>query len=275
MEHYGNLEFATKKDLFKFLIENKEKLTAQKKAVKKEADCPVVVAPVIVGTKKAEMASFSGILEGKDSLKVVCVINTTNFLDSHGDLHLPGIWTKSIKENKMIMHLQEHEMEFDKIISDGSDLKVYTKTYKWSELGYSFSGETEALVFESTILRKRNEYMLEQYMNGWVKNHSVGMYYVKMDLAVNDEECLNEFEAWKKYYPQIANQDLADQKGYFWYIMEAKCAEGSAVPIGSNIATPTISIGKNQPDESTDPNIEPSDDTQKIDYSYLIKNLKK
>jgi hypothetical protein len=273
MEHYGNLEFATKKELFKFLIDNKEKLTAQKKAVKKEADCPVVVAPVIVGTKK-EMASFSGILEGKDSLKVVCVINTTNFLDSHGDLHLPGIWTKSIKENKMIMHLQEHEMEFDKIIADGSDLTVYTKTYKWSELGYSFSGETEALVFESNILRKRNEYMLEQYMNGWVKNHSVGMYYVKMDLAVNDEECLNEFEAWKKYYPQIANQDLADQKGYFWYIMEAKCAEGSAVPLGSNTATPTISIGKNQPDESTDTIIEPVIEPLKIDYSYLIKNIK-
>jgi Zn ribbon nucleic-acid-binding protein len=309
MEHYGNLEFATKKELFKFLTENREKLIAQKKAVKKESDCPVIVAPIIVSTKK-EMGVFSGIREGKESLKVVCVINTTNFLDSHNDLHLPGIWTKSIKENKMIMHLQEHEMEFDKIISDGEDLKVYTKVFKWSELGYPFEGTTEALVFESTILRKRNEYMLEQYLNGWVKNHSVGMYYVKMDIAINDKECLNEYEAWKKYYPEIANKEVADERGYFFYVMEAKCAEGSAVPLGSNTATPTISIGKaksvcpdcsnefdynsvpesgmgyvncpkcgkpvsqkDQPGNTTDKNIEPVI-IHSIDYSYLLKKLK-
>jgi hypothetical protein len=169
-------------------------------------------------------------------------------------------------------------MEFDKIIADGNELKVYTKTFTWSELGYAYEGETEALVFESTILRKRNEYMLEQYMNGWVKNHSVGMYYVKMDFAINDEEYPNEYEAWKKYYPQIANKETADKKGYFFYVLEAKCVEGSAVPIGSNTATPTLSIGKiikdNEPSEDTHNPSEPDLSTQKIDYSYLIKNLK-
>ena len=268
MEHYGNLEFATKKDLFKFLTENREKLIAQKKAVKKESDCPVIVSPVIVTEKTIKAAPIK-----KDSLTAVCVINTTNFLDSHNDLHLPGIWNKSIKENKMIMHLQEHEMEFEKIIADGSDLKVYTKTFNWAELGYSYPGTTEALIFESTILRSRNEYMLNQYANGWVKNHSVGMYYVKMDIAVNDEDYPNEFEAWNKYYSLIANKEVADERGYFFYVLEAKCAEGSAVPMGSNTATPTLEIGKNQPDESTGKHIEPPLGTQ-IDYSYLLKNLK-
>jgi hypothetical protein len=308
MERYGNLEFTSKKELFKFLSENRDKLIAQKKAVKKESDCSVAIAPVIVHEK----TNKDGLGEEdkmRDSLKVVVIINTTNFLDSHNDLHLPGIWTKSIKENKMIMHLQEHEMEFEKIIADGKELKVYTKSFKWSELGYNYYGITEALVFESIILRNRNEYMLEQYANGWVKNHSVGMYYVKMDFAVNDEEYPNEYEAWQKYYPQIANKEVADEKGYFWYVLEAKCCEGSAVPIGSNTATPTLSVGKSmttclncanefeynsiteagmgyvncpkcgkpvsqkrQPD-NTDKNIEPSKDTQ-IDYSYLIKNLK-
>ena len=83
------------------------------------------------------------------------------------------------------MHLQEHDMEFDKIIADGDNLKAYTKRFNWSELGYSYKGTTEALIFDSEILRKRNPYMLEQYANGWVRNHSVGMYYVKMDLAIN------------------------------------------------------------------------------------------
>jgi hypothetical protein len=272
------MEFATKNELFTFLADNKEKLIAQKKAVKKEVDCAIIVNPVFVTdpkkkVKKAEGESIDPV--NLDSLKVVCVINTTNFLDSHNDLHLPGIWDKSLKENKMIMHLQEHEMEFDKIIADGDNLKAYTKRYKWSELGYNYEGETEALVFESEILRKRNEFMLNQYANGWVKNHSVGMYYVKMDIAINDEDMPNYYEAWKKYYSQIANKEVADERGYFWYVLEAKCSEGSAVPMGSNTATPTIDNGvKSEPGQPTHDNIEPEKSTQ-IDYSFLIENLKK
>ena len=315
MEHYGNMEFATKKELFKFLSENKEKLIAQKRAVKKEVDCSVILKPVLVFDKQKNAHKAGGeIIDpiNLDSLKVVCIINTTNFLDCHGDVHIPGLWNKSLQENKMIMHLQEHEMEFDKIIADGDNLKAYAKPFNWSELGYPYPGTTEALVFESEILRKRNEYMMNQYANGWVRNHSVGMFYVKMDMAINDEEYPNYYEAWKKYYPQIANKEVADEKGYFWYVLEAKCIEGSAVPLGSNTATPTLDNGtgksaksmmecpecgcefegepgdecpkcgyvveackpKNQPTKVTGKKIEPPKGTQKIDYSYLIKNIK-
>jgi hypothetical protein len=279
MERYGNIEFATKKDLFKFLSENREKLIAQKKAVKKEVDCGVILKPTIVLDPKINKADMGMMdLTGLNSLKVVCVINTTNFLDSHMDVHMPGLWNKSLTDNKNIMHLQEHNMEFDKIIADGKNLKAYAKKFNWSELGYAYSGDTEALVFESEILRKRNTFMLDQYANGWVKNHSVGMYYVKTDFAVNDEDFPNEFEAWKKYYPQIVNPYMADERGYFSYVLEAKCIEGSAVPIGSNTATPTLETGKNiqddQPSKDTDDPSEPSNDTQKIDYKFLLKNLK-
>jgi hypothetical protein len=252
MEHFGNLEFATKKELFKFLVENRDKLIAQKKAVKKDADCPVVVKPIIIkpviedpdepGAIKTAGNTIAD-LPDMNSLKVVCVINTTNFMDSHMDVHIPGLWNRSLQNNKMIMHLQEHNMEFDKIIADGDQLKAYTKNYKWSELGYPYQGTTEALLFESEILKSRNEFMFNQYARGWVRNHSVGMYYVKMDFAINDEEYPNEYEAWKKYYPQIANPEMADERGYFWYVLEAKLVEGSAVPIGSNTATPTLDNG--------------------------------
>jgi len=277
MERYGNLEFATKKELFQFLSENREKVIAQKKAVKKEADCPILVAPVLTYGYKTNANKADQIAPSDfNSLKAVCVINTTNFMDSHDDLHLPGIWNKTIQENRHIMHLQEHTMEFDKIIADGKELKAYTKRYKWSELGYPFEGDTEALVFESTILKKRNAYMLEQYANGWVKNHSVGMFYVKMDIAINDEDYVNEYAAWQKYYPQIANKERADERGYFFYVLEAKCVEGSAVPIGSNSCTPTITIEeKEEPSiKDTLKKIEPGAPTQKVDYKYLLNNLK-
>lgn len=271
------MEFATKKELFKFLADNKDKLIATKRAELKKKDMPILVSPTVVFDAKLKAKKEAG--EPVDpsnlnSLKVICIINTTNFLDSHQDLHLPGLWNKSLQENKMIMHLQEHEMEFDKIISDGKHLKAYAKKFKWAELGYDYPGETEALVFESEILRKRNEFMLEQYANGWVKSHSVGMFYVKMDMAINDEDMPNYYEAWQKYYPQIVNPEMADERGYFWYVLEAKCVEGSAVPIGSNSATPTLDV-KNQTGEPTDNILKPESSTSKeINYEYLIKNLK-
>jgi hypothetical protein len=272
-----NKDFADKKEMYSALIENKDILIAQKKAVKKEVDCDIVVEPIIVRDKLKANKQEGEMLEPSplNELKVVVIINTTNYLDSHGDVHLPGIWNKSLSDNKMIMHLQEHEMEFDKIISDGDDLKAYVKNYTWSELGYNYPGVTEGLTFESTIKRSRNEFMLNQYANKWVRNHSVGMYYVKMDCAINDEDYPNEFEAWNKYYSQIANKETADEKGYFWYVLEAKVIEGSAVPIGSNQATPTLSNGKSEPEQSTRHDIEPEQSTQKaIDYNYLRQNLK-
>lgn len=277
MIQFQNMEFATKKELFKFLADNKDKLIATKRAELKKKDMPILINPTIVYDAKLKAKKESG--EPIDatnlkSLKVVAIINTTNFLDSHMDLHLPGLWNKSLQENRMIMHLQEHEMDFDKIIADGKQLKAYTKPFKWSELGYDYKGETEALVFESEILKSRNPFMLNQYANGWVKNHSVGMYYAKMDMAINDEEMPNYFEAWNKYYPQIVNPEMADERGYFWYVLEAKCVEGSAVPIGSNSATPTLDV-KNEPLNGTHNILKPSGDTSKeINYEYLIKNLK-
>jgi hypothetical protein len=279
MEYYNGKEFPTRKAMFDFMVKNKETLIAQKKAVDKKADA-FIYQPIIVREKPLTQAKADNIIDpiNVDSLKVVVVINTTNFLDRHGDVHIPGIWNKSLVENKAIMHLQEHEMEFDKIISDGDMLKVYTKTYSWAELGYPYDGFTEGLTFESTIERKRNEFMMNQYANGWVRNHSVGMRYVKIDFAINDEDCPNEFEAWNKYYPQIANKEVADERGYFWYVLEAKVIEGSAVPIGSNSATPTISVeqGKSEPEQSTRHDNEPELSTHKEEsiIEFVTKNFK-
>lgn len=95
-------------------------------------------------------------------------------------------------------------------------------------------------------------------------------------MCINDEDYGAQYEAWQKYYPEVANKEVADEIGYFWAIKEAKIIEGSAVPRGSNCLTPTLSIeSNNQPENSTGKNNEPSNDTRKaVDYNYLRKNLK-
>jgi hypothetical protein len=269
-------EFNTRKELFDFLVKNKETLIAQKRAQIKHSDS-LILPPTIItvkdGANKDMPDDDSNDLPNKNVM-VKVVINTTNLMDSHKDVHMPGLWTKSIRENKNIMHIQEHDMCFENIIASGKDLSVYTKMFSFSELGVNLPGNTEALVFESLIKADRNPFMCDQYRKGYVTNHSVGMQYVKLIMCVNDENYGAEYEAWQKYYPEVANKDFADEYGYMWVVKEAKIVEGSAVVIGSNYVTPTIEVTeqKTQPLQSTEKNIEPVKPL--IDYSYLINGVK-
>ena len=267
-------EFENKNELLDYLSKNQNKIIAQKKAITKRGDEVLFSFPAEfikeLGVKKA--INNMPIEEIEEVLKVKAVINTTNWLDSHGDVHITGLWDKSLQENKYVMHLQEHEMKFDKIISDGDNLKAYVQNYTWKQLGANYTGKTQALIFDSTILEDRNEYMYEQYSKGYVKNHSVGMQYVKMYLCINDEGYSSEFDNWNKYFPLVANSEDATAQGYFWAVTEAKLIEGSAVPIGSNRITPTLD--NNMKAEQSLSNNEPLKDTQADEKNKeLLKQL--
>jgi len=255
-------------DEIKRIKENKALVIAEKKSAMKMADsCDFDI--MHINSKGEAVKAESD--ESTDLTKITArvVINTTNLIDSHCDCHIPGIWNKTLKENKSPYHIQEHQMKFDHVISDQVTASV--KTMSWAALGQPFEGNTQALIFDSIIEQERNEYMFKQYMKGWVRNHSVGMRYVNLFLCINSEERYyqEEKDNWDKYIPQVANKSVAEELGYFWAVTEAKLIEGSAVPIGSNYATPTISVKS-----------EPSTDTQKdsregtIDKDEFIQFLK-
>jgi len=231
--------FKTDKELFKFIVENEDDIIYSKKETIKLADgfSSMVIAPKSFTSKSGSIDLLS-----KDEINVISIINTTKLLDSHKDLHIDGIWDKSLQENTRIKHLQEHRMAFDSIIADKEDLKVYTKNYTWKQLGYNVEGNTQALVFESKIRKERNSFMFEQYAKGNVDNHSVGMRYIKMVTCINDEEYPTQKENYDKYAPMVANKAELERTKYFWAVLEAKAIEGSAVPIGSNTITPTVSV---------------------------------
>jgi hypothetical protein len=267
VKEFPDRQFATQDELFKALRDNKNTLIAQKKMITKDADATFHY--VGIENDKGEVVKAESMpLADANGLKAKLIINTTNLLDSHNDLHVKGIWNKSVKEQKNLLLLQEHQMTFDKIITD--EVKASVIEMKWSDLGYSYKGTTEALTFEANIPKIRNPFMFEQYAKGYVKEHSVGMRYVKLDLAVNSESKFDveEKEVWDKYYNEIANKEVADERGYFWVVSEAKVVEGSAVVKGSNFATPTISVEavKDTPAEQT----EPLQDTQTTTTKTII-----
>ncbi len=137
-------------------------------------------------------------------------------------------------------------MDFDKVIADSvnDNLTASVEMIPWKKLGLKYQGETQALIFNAQIKKDVNEFMFNQYRKGRVLNHSVGMRYVKLFLCINSDEASYSSEKanWDKYYPQVVNQKIADEKGYFWAVTEAKIIEGSAVVKGSNFATPSMEI---------------------------------
>jgi hypothetical protein len=233
-------KYTNRGDLFRFLKDNKHQIIGRREREVKCADA--VFYRAVHGKEGADKAGGVSELLLKDRISVRSVINTTNLLDSHGDVHIKGLWKKSLKEQRNLCLLQEHQWSFDHIISD--DVKADAVRMTWKELGLDFAGETEALVFESEIEKARNPFMFEQYARGYVKNHSVGMRYVQVSLCVNSDDryYLEEKDSWDKYIGEVANAEEAEAAGYFWAVTEAKFVEGSAVPLGSNWATPTQSV---------------------------------
>lgn len=237
-------DFNSIEEKIKYILENKDAYVSEKKAAVKHADGYGIMYQVSSSKDKANKADKDN-NEEEDVLTVKAIINTTKLMDSHDDVHIDGLWKKTLQENKRIKHLQEHNSrEFKGIISDGEDLKAYTKDFAWKDLGFEKEGSTQALVFDSKVRKSRNPFMYNQYKNGWVDNHSVGMRYVKIEFAADpakyeDEEANAVF---MKHIEDIANKEDVYKQGYFWAVYEAKAIEGSAVPDGSNSITPTMEV---------------------------------
>jgi hypothetical protein len=78
-----------------------------------------------------------------ETIRVKCAISPSNIIDSHKDVHISGLWNKSLNENKYNLFLQEHDMSFDKVITDSvsGDLKVYTEMVSVKELLSKFQNK--------------------------------------------------------------------------------------------------------------------------------------
>lgn len=238
-------KFETNKERLDYIVQNEEAIFAVAKSTIKEADA-IGGAPIVLRKDiEAAKATPEELLE-KDVITGKLAINTTNVIDSHLDLHIPGLWDKSLQENKRILHLAEHKRSFDSVISRGEDLKAYTEELNWKQLGFDMEGTTEVLTFDSKIRKSQHEEMFREYAKGNVTEHSVGMQYVKLVTCINDEEYPVQYENWQKYFPMAANGE-SFKGDIFWAVLEAKVIEGSAVLMGSNPFTPTESIKEETP----------------------------
>ena len=113
-------------DLMRHLKANKDLYISQKKSIMKEADA-VGYTPTgkAYGVVKSLSTEKDGVIRNST------IINTSYWYDSHGDVHIPKLWNKSLADNSRrgvngIPLIQEHQLKFDKVIADKENVRPYT-----------------------------------------------------------------------------------------------------------------------------------------------------
>lgn len=241
-------EFTSKRDLFDYLIKHKGEMIDLKKSETKNADS----VELFLSTSKAEAIATSAPEDTDSEIKRTVVGNTYYWLDSHGDVHETKCFLDSIKQRtaNKISHLHDHIHQLTAKV--GNFANVYEKEIAWRDLNVDKDGTTVALMGDSVIKRILNGTIFEYYKNGEIQQHSVGMRYITLDLAINDPEYKQEYAEWNRVFPKLGNPEKALQEGYFWIVKDAALIEISCVLNGSNEITPTLL-----------PTSDPSGDSQK------------
>jgi hypothetical protein len=177
------------------------------------------------------------------------------------------VFSKTLKENKdKILFLHDHIMQLNGKVGKFTD--IIEKQINWVDFGINIPGATTALIGIGDIKKSMNEKIYSQYLADDIDQHSVGMQYVNMSLAINDTSFKDEYAVWQRHINKIGNMKKAYDNGYFWAISEAKLKEISAVIAGSNELTPTIQPTKSLKNKPIDGK------KAGIDYKYLVKNFK-
>lgn len=264
---FKDKEFSSQEELFAELKANKDALIAMKKSEKTKSE--EIIASIIHSKYANDKA-----LALRDGY-FYPVINTTNFLDSHKDVHIKGIWNKSAKEQQgKIYYLADHKKELGSIIAYPQDVEIAIRDLSWKDLGFAFEGNTQALIY---IIRKdkiRLEAAKTVINDNIQMQNSVSMEYVNLALAINSKspDFIEERATYDKYINEIVNKEDVKEDGYFWAVTEAKIRyEGSMVLFGSNPATPILQNKKIVPLKSTQ-TAEPPNSTQNNLMKHLLTN---
>lgn len=254
------------------LVANKAQIIALKKSVTKHADPSLNSLPDKTDAAFKVVTTTVNDNEVEGIIKRTVVGNTYGWFDSHKDVHIPGIFTKSISENKNVFHLHDHLYQLAAKV--GTPTRVYEQSISLESLGLNKVGFASCLLMDSEIKKDYNPMIYNEYLTKQINQHSVGMIYQKLFLCIPNADYKEEFANWNTYKSYVINLADAEENGYFWAVTEAKLVEISCVLKGSNELTPTINVKENEPPVGTQEQIEPVTTTQTEVKSQKLKVIK-
>lgn len=250
----------TGKAKYDFLIANKSAFIAQKKMPHwaDELAAPVETSEITktVTTKADDGTDVTETIAAPGTVEVKFFANTCMYWDSQADVLLIDSSKRTLNNNKdLIQHLHDHIQKTDAIIGDMEDITL--PYVAWRTLGVNIDGQAQVIYCHSIVREVYNEKLYNLYKNKRIKQHSIGLQYVQIALAIADPDYKEEYALWLKWIDQIANKEDVIAAGYFWAVAEIKLIEVSAVLYGANSLT------------GVDETITDEDDSEEKSHSLL------
>ena len=254
-------EFNTQGELFKHLKENRKTIIAQKCSTPHNSDEFDFGALELRANSKEKIGTkvTKSIVQKEDlmddEIGVDVITNMAGWCDSYMDVLIPDCWQKTITEKgasnkQLIYHLKNHGSRWDGYRTDdiiGSNVQMSSKWIDLSQFNIeSDLSQGQALIGSSIVKKKYDTKCFHLYSDDEIKQHSIGLRYIKIFLCMNstEEEHTYEKENWDKYYKYVINKDKVDSRGYFWAVTEIKLLEYSAVLYGANELTTVVGTSK-------------------------------
>lgn len=164
--------------------------------------------------------------------------NTFNFLDSDGDVLMPGCAKVSIRQrgpNSKAVAKIKHALNHDLTQLPGK-IQVLDEREVNGIMGIYF----ETKMADTTI----GNDTLKNYLEGIYDNHSIGFQYLNMEMVERDSK------AWDKVMGSLINPEAAEGRHVMWAVKEINLYEGSTVGFGANQLTPFLGMGKSMNKDS-------------------------
>lgn len=230
------------KEMFDYLVTNKKELIRKKKLMPIKSEPMFSIAEHIMPIKnETEKAASESPSVDTGNLLVDVVGNAAWWCDYGMDVLTDKSYDKSVAEQGAFLpHIKNHDHSADAHVGDVQE--VYTKKISLKRLGLKDrDGSTTAVLWKTMIRKDYDEKIYKMYKAGKINQHSIALQYLSIGLCINDKDYLPEFEMWGKYASKVINNDLINEKGFFWIVPEIKIFENSCVLFGMNMLTPTLS----------------------------------
>lgn len=268
--------FENKDEMIKELIANKDVIIGNKKSqIYKSCDKGQSLNATQENILKA--------LETEKALKLdtdyyYFVVNSSNILDSHRDMHIKGNWDKTAKEQQgKVFLVFDHQLKRSEIVAMKEDIGLITAEVPFTAIGKNYAGKTYVLIYKVKKDKIINNEAKEWLDKGYSFEASVRMQYMDIAIAVksSNPDYAKENADYEKFYPMIANiEEFDDEVNYFWVVKQAKnVLESSLVMFGSNSATGQMQENK-QAEQSLEIETEPLKDTQETEVIPQVEKRK-
>src|SRR5690606_3462121 len=133
-----------------------------------------------------------------DSIVVDVIANLAMWCDSYNDVMITDSWKKSIQEKgDRIPFLKDHNWSIDGKIA--KTLEVYAMDVDTKKLGVkSAIKQAQALIFKAELNAEIDRRLYNMYKQGLVDQHSIGLRYLQIELAINDPDEKACYKVWEK-----------------------------------------------------------------------------